>query len=158
MSKLEIYTDGASCGRKVGPGGWGLVFVLNGNLMGVKSGSQNPATNNQMEMMAPIRALRIMLSKGLSSATLYTDSQYVQKGITLWQHGWKRTGWRSVSGQPVKNKELWLELIDLDSKLDIEWKWIKGHSGNKYNDMADRLAVVAKQRRIRQCADKEHKK
>lgn len=158
MPQLEIYTDGASCGRKVGPGGWGLVFVQDDTIIGAKSGGKNIATNNQMELMAPIRALKIMLAKGYDSAVLYTDSQYVQKGITLWQHSWKRQGWKTITGEPVKNKELWQQLIELNSKLDIEWKWVKGHSGNEYNDIADKLAVTAKKNRMKPCSETELKK
>ena len=141
MKKIEIYTDGA-CSGNPGPGGWGAVLIYNDNIVEV-SGSMRDTTNNQMEIKAVIEALKKVTEP--CQITIITDSVYVKNGITTWIINWKKNNWRTANKQPVKNKEFWLELDDLcqNHNHQIEWKWVKGHSGNKWNDMADKLATSA---------------
>jgi ribonuclease HI len=101
-------------------------------------GGEAATTNNKMELTAVIRALEAL--KQPSKVSIYTDSQYVQKGISEWIHGWKRNGWKTADKKPVKNKELWVELDELRKKHDIEWHWVKGHAGHPENERADQLA------------------
>ncbi len=136
---IEIYTDGA-CSGNPGAGGWGAVLLYKEHKKEI-SGGQKATTNNQMELKAVIEALKIL--KKPSKIIIYTDSVYVKDGITKWIFNWKKNGWRSASKKPIKNIELWQELDELNSKHDVEYKWIKGHSGNKYNEIADQLAVNA---------------
>lgn len=141
---VQIFTDGSSCGRKVGPGGWAFVVVKKGLVLHEDFGGHKIATNNQMELMGPIQALKYMHRKGIEEATLFTDSQYVQKGITNWIHTWRRNGWISSSGSQVLNKELWIKLYALRQGLEVNWQWIRGHDGNEYNELADKLAKQGK--------------
>ena len=135
-----IYTDGA-CSGNPGPGGWGaVIFDKNENQKNI-SGKVKDTTNNRMELMAPIMALRKVKSN--SEITIYTDSTYVMNGITEWIKKWKKNGWKSANKKPVKNKDLWLKLDELCKKNKIFWKWVKGHSSNKYNNLADELATQA---------------
>jgi len=127
---VEIYTDG-SCRGNPGPGGWGAI-LRSGNTEKEIFGGEAATTNNKMELTAVIRALEAL--KQPSKVRVYTDSQYVQKGIKEWIHGWKRNGWKTTDKKPVKNKELWVELDELRKKHDIEWHWVKGHAGHPENE------------------------
>ena len=135
-SHVTIYTDGA-CSGNPGPGGWG-VFLKSGQHERVICGGETHTTNNRMELLAAIEALKAL--KFPCVVTLYTDSVYVKQGINAWIAGWKRKGWRTASGKPVKNKDLWMRLDEIRSTHKIEWKWVKGHSGDPGNERADELA------------------
>jgi len=138
--KYTIYTDGA-CSGNPGPGGWGAVIFDQDKKQKNISGNAKNTTNNRMELMAPIMALKKIKSK--SEVTIFTDSTYVKNGITEWIKKWEKNGWKSANKKPVKNKDLWIKLNDLCKKYKIDWKWIKGHSNNEYNDLADDLATRA---------------
>jgi len=131
----EIYTDG-SCLGNPGPGGWALAGA------GIKmSGGQDQTTNNVMEMTAVVKALETCLVRDILEIRLFTDSNYVKNGITSWIKNWKRNGWRTSAGAPVKNKELWIEIDTLSQKMKcVEWKWVKAHNGHPQNELVDRLA------------------
>ncbi len=133
---VEIFTDGA-CKGNPGVGGWGAILRCNGTEKEL-FGGEAETTNNRMEMLAVIEALKAL--KTPCEATVYTDSSYVQKGISEWIHGWKRNGWRTASKEPVKNADLWKVLDALSAQHDIEWKWVKGHAGHPENERADQLA------------------
>ncbi len=133
---IYIYSDGA-CKGNPGAGGWGALLVTGGHRKEISGGEAN-TTNNRMEMTAVIRALESL--KRPSTIEVHTDSQYVQKGISEWMAGWKRRNWRTASGQPVKNQDLWLQLDALAQLHRIEWKWVRGHSGHPENERADALA------------------
>ncbi|HEX6690801.1 MAG TPA: ribonuclease HI [Burkholderiales bacterium] len=133
---VEIYTDGA-CRYNPGPGGWGAVLRF-GNVEKEIFGGEASTTNNKMELTAVIKALEAL--KQPSKVHVFTDSQYVQKGIQEWIHGWKRNGWKTAAKEPVKNKELWIELDEQRKRHDIEWHWVKGHAGHPENERADALA------------------
>ncbi|WP_310450564.1 ribonuclease HI [Sulfuritalea sp.] len=133
---IEIFTDGA-CSGNPGPGGWGAI-LRKGDTEKELFGGELLTTNNRMEMMAVIEALRAL--KGPVQARVHTDSQYVQKGISEWIHGWKRRGWKTAGKQPVKNEDLWRELDRLAAQHKIEWIWVKGHAGHVENERADVLA------------------
>jgi len=142
MSELpyvEIATDGA-CKGNPGPGGWGAV-IRSGDREKELSGGENPTTNNRMELMAAIRALEAL--KKPCRVTLSTDSKYVMDGLTKWIHGWRRNGWKTADRKPVKNADLWQELIAASAPHRIEWKWVRGHAGHPENERADRLASDA---------------
>ena len=137
MSKsVTIYTDGA-CSGNPGPGGWGAVLIYDNHEKEMIGGEEN-TTNNRMELMATIEALNAL--KESCSVELYTDSQYVKGGITEWIHGWKRNGWKTSAKKPVKNVDLWQLLDEAVVRHEINWHWVKGHAGDKYNEMADALA------------------
>jgi ribonuclease HI len=133
---VEVYSDGA-CRGNPGPGGWGAILRFNGTEKEL-FGGEAATTNNKMELTAVIRALEALTRP--SKVRVYTDSQYVQKGIKEWIHGWKRNGWKTAAKEPVKNKELWIELDALRGKHEIEWHWVKGHAGHPENERADALA------------------
>ena len=134
---ITIYTDGA-CSGNPGRGGWGVV-ILQDNKEGVfLNGGDNKTTNNKMELTAAIEALKYLENK--KDITLITDSKYVKEGIQSWIQNWKKNGWKTSSKKPVKNKELWIELDELISRHNITWEWVKGHTGNEYNEKADYLA------------------
>ncbi len=136
--KLKIYTDGA-CSGNPGKGGWAAI-ILDGELNKTSiSGSEDQTTNNRMELMAPIMALKKIKTK--SEITIYTDSKYVKDGITDWIKKWKLNNWKSSNKKTVKNKDLWIKLENSCLKHKVNWKWIKAHAGNKYNDLVDKLAV-----------------
>jgi len=137
--KIIIYTDGA-CSGNPGDGGWGAILMFKEHQKQI-SGSQKDTTNNQMEITAVIESLKII--KKSSEIIVYTDSKYVMEGITKWINGWKNNGWKTADKKPVKNCELWQKLENEVNKHNIEWRWVKGHSGNKYNDIADNLAREA---------------
>jgi ribonuclease HI len=134
--KIIIYTDGA-CSGNPGVGGWGAILMYNKHEKKISGGNKD-TTNNQMEIRAVIEALKII--KKPSEIIINTDSKYVMDGITKWIFGWKKNGWRTADRKAVKNSELWQELDIEVSKHSIEWRWVKGHSGDKYNDIADELA------------------
>ncbi|WP_432695395.1 ribonuclease HI [Marinobacterium sp. YM272] len=136
MKEVEIYTDGA-CKGNPGPGGWGAVLRSGGHEKELYGGAPD-TTNNRMEMTAAIEALAALNQR--CKVKLTTDSQYLRKGITEWIDGWKRKGWKTASKQPVKNVELWQRLDKLVTQHDIEWHWVKGHSGHPENERADQLA------------------
>jgi ribonuclease HI len=138
MSKevVEIYADGA-CKGNPGPGGWGVLLRAGGAEKEL-FGGERETTNNRMELTAVIRALEAL--KRRCKVRLYTDSQYVQKGISQWIHDWKRRGWRTADKKPVKNEDLWRRLDELAGGHDIEWHWVRGHAGHPENERADALA------------------
>ena len=138
--KFTIYTDGA-CSGTPGPGGWGAVIFDEKKKQNNISGKVKDTTNNRMELMAPIMALKKIKFK--SDITIFTDSTYVKNGITEWIKKWEKNGWKNSNRKPVKNKDLWIKLNDLCQKNKVQWKWIKGHSNNKYNNLADDLATEA---------------
>jgi ribonuclease HI len=133
---LEVYADGA-CKGNPGPGGWGVLLVEGGRERELHGG-EPATTNNRMELTAVIRALE-SLPRG-RHVRLYTDSQYVQKGITEWIHAWKRRGWRTADKKPVKNEDLWKQLDEAARHHRVEWHWVKGHAGHPGNERADALA------------------
>ncbi len=135
--KLKIYTDGA-CSGNPGKGGWAAIIINDGNQSSL-SGSENNTTNNRMELMAPIMALKRVKKK--SEITIYTDSKYVKDGITDWINKWKINNWKSASKKPVKNKDLWIKLDNSCQKHKVSWKWVKAHASNKMNNLVDKLAV-----------------
>jgi len=133
---VEVYADGA-CKGNPGPGGWGALLVENGRERELHGG-EPATTNNRMELTAVIRALDA-LPRG-SKVRLYTDSQYVQKGMTEWLANWKRRGWRTADKKPVKNEDLWRVLDEAARGHQVEWHWVKGHAGHPGNERADALA------------------
>ena len=136
MNEVVIYTDGA-CKGNPGPGGWGVLLRAKGAEKELWGG-EAATTNNRMELMAVIRALEAL--KRRSQVRVYTDSQYVQKGISEWVRKWKRNGWKTSERKPVKNDDLWRRLDELAAQHEIEWHWVKGHAGHPENERADRLA------------------
>lgn len=147
MDKVEIFCDGA-CEGNPGPGGYGAIIRIDGIDQEI-SGGASFTTNNKMEMMAAIASLE-KLPKSCQ-VVLTSDSLYLIKGMNEWISGWRRRGWMTVSGTPVKNRELWEKLIELDEKHDINWDWIKGHAGHPENERCDALArsAIEKMRFIR---------
>ena len=138
-NKITIYTDGA-CSGNPGKGGWGAVLIYRDKQKHL-SGSAILTTNNKMELTAAIEALKAV--KKSSDIELYTDSQYVKNGINLWIINWKKNGWKTANKKEVANKDLWIELDKYVTHHNITWFWVKGHSGNHYNEIADNLAVNA---------------
>ena len=136
--KITIYTDGA-CSGNPGKGGWAAVIIEDENEKTI-SGSEMLTTNNRMELLAVINALKEVSSVEID---IYTDSKYVKNGIESWIKNWKMNGWMTAAKQPVKNKDLWLELDTLVTKREIEWKWVKGHSNDHYNTIVDEAARKA---------------
>ena len=136
---IKIYTDG-SCLGNPGNGGWAAIIIDDKKKIQIK-GSKKNTTNNQMELLAPIKALK-KIPKG-SNVQIFTDSKYVKLGITEWIHNWKKNGWRTASKQPIKNKELWTELDLMTNEFQIKWSWVKGHSTNTLNNEVDLIAREA---------------
>ena len=136
--KLKIYTDGA-CSGNPGKGGWAAIILVNNSNQSTISGSENNTTNNRMELLAPIMALKKIKSK--SEITIFTDSKYVKDGITDWIKKWKVNNWKNSNKKQVKNKDLWIKLDNACLKHKVTWKWVKAHAGNKYNNLVDELAV-----------------
>lgn len=136
MKEVEIYTDGA-CKGNPGPGGWGA-WLRSGTHEREMWGGEANTTNNRMELTAVIESLAAL--KAPSRVTLHLDSEYVRQGITTWIHNWKRRGWRTASGQAVKNVDLWQKLDALTQSHQIDWRWVKGHAGIAGNERADALA------------------
>jgi ribonuclease HI len=163
-TELKIYTDGG-CSGNPGPGGWAYVIIEEPGKMGdrkmgdrapqkspgsykiiaEKWGAENNTTNNRMELGAVIAALEFLSGSALSPAKIavFTDSQYVQKGMTLWIHSWKRNNWRTSGKEPVKNQDLWRRLDELSSRFPISWIWVKGHAGDELNERCDRMTQEA---------------
>ena len=134
--QVVIYTDGA-CKGNPGPGGWGA-YLKFGEVEKELYGGESPTTNNRMEMMAVIEALGAL--KKHCKVILYTDSSYVQQGISTWIHSWKARGWKTADKKPVKNEDLWRLLDAVAAKHSVHWKWVKGHAGDPGNERADMLA------------------
>jgi ribonuclease HI len=158
-TELKIYTDGG-CSGNPGPGGWAYVIVEESGEAGDRSqqkipgsykiiaeewGAENNTTNNRMELGAVIAALEYLCGLALSPVKIavFTDSQYVQKGMTLWIHSWKRNNWRTRGKEPVKNQDLWRQLDELSGRFPISWIWIKGHAGDEFNERCDRMTQKA---------------
>ena len=139
MTRVEIFTDGA-CKGNPGPGGWGAI-IRSGEREKELSGGETLTTNNRMELLAAIRALQAL--KRPCHVDLTTDSVYVRDGITKWIFGWQKNGWRTADKKPVKNAELWQELLEATKPHRIEWHWVKGHAGHAENERADVLACDA---------------
>ena len=138
--KYKIYTDGA-CSGNPGPGGWGAVIFDQDDKQKNISGSEKNTTNNRMELLAAIMSLKKI--KTNSEVVIFTDSIYVKNGITEWMKNWKKNGWKNSSKKPVKNKDLWEKLDKLCEANSVSWKWVKGHSTNEFNNLADELATKA---------------
>lgn len=146
MDELAVFTDGG-CSGNPGPGGWGFVIVHEGGPVSetVGSGGEAVTTNNRMELSAVIEALRTVNENPLwkdCTVAVYTDSQYVQKGISQWIAGWKKNGWKTSSKEPVKNQDLWQILDRASAERKPRWVWVKGHAGNHYNEICDQLTQV----------------
>jgi len=139
MTSVEIYTDGA-CRGNPGPGGWAALLVAGTERKEVM-GSEAATTNNRMELCAAIGGLKAL--KRRCAVKLYTDSKYVLQGVTEWLPNWKARGWRTAARAPVKNQDLWQELDLAVAAQDIEWIWVKGHSGHEGNEYVDQLANIA---------------
>lgn len=138
--KIVVYTDGG-CHGNPGPGGWAIVVIADGVAKQL-SGGEKMTTNNRMELMAAISALSVIKNTpGFAerSVVVNIDSQYVKNGITSWIKSWKQKGWKTADKKPVKNQDLWELLDSLNSEIDVEWKWVKGHSGVEYNELCDSL-------------------
>jgi len=134
---INVYTDGA-CSGNPGIGGWGAVILINKEDPIHIHGGSTHTTNNQMELKAAIEVLKYFPKPEIIN--VITDSKYVKDGIESWIHNWKKNGWKTATKKTVKNKELWVELDEQITKHAISWKWVKGHSGNKHNEVADYLA------------------
>jgi ribonuclease HI len=136
MKRVEIFTDGA-CKGNPGPGGWGALLRM-GQHERELSGGEADTTNNRMELTAAIRGLSAL--KEPCSVELYSDSKYVLDGMTQWIHGWQKRGWVNAKKEPVRNADLWRELIDAAAPHSVSWHWVKGHSGHPENERVDQLA------------------
>lgn len=145
-SSVLLFTDGG-CSGNPGPGGWAYLIVSESKgVIDERWGAEKLTTNNRMELSAAVAALEAVLADSSLRAnpiTLYTDSQYLQKGITSWIQNWKRNGWKTSSKEPVKNQDLWQRLDQLTTRLQVEWRWVKGHAGHEYNERVDRLTQQA---------------
>lgn len=139
MKRVTIYTDG-SCEGNPGPGGFAAIIEEEGETRDV-TGGEPRTTNNRMELKAVIAGLAAL--EETSQVRIVTDSQYVAKGMTSWIHGWRRKGWKTASGSPVKNRELWEELDALAKRHRVQWEWVRGHDGHPGNERADTLAKEA---------------
>jgi len=139
MNEVVIYTDG-SCAGNPGPGGYAAIVDANGERREITGGERH-TTNNRMELLAVIRGLASLDEP--STVRVVTDSQYVAKGMKSWIHGWRRKGWKTASGAPVKNRDLWEELDRLASPHRVSWEWVRGHDGHPENERADALAREA---------------
>jgi len=139
LKKIEIFTDGA-CKGNPGPGGWGAILRM-GKHEKEMSGAEPQTTNNRMEMTAVIRALNALTEP--CEATVCTDSRYVIDGMTKWVHGWQKKGWVNASKQPVRNADLWHDLIEACTRHQVSWQWVRGHDGHAENERADKLASDA---------------
>ena len=136
MQDVEIFTDGA-CRGNPGPGGWGAIMRAGGHEKTL-NGAEPETTNNRMELMAAIASLEAL--KRPCRVQLTTDSQYLRNGIMQWMHSWKQRGWKTADRKPVKNRDLWERLDAAVARHEVQWHWVKGHSGHTENEMADRLA------------------
>jgi ribonuclease HI len=138
--EIHAYSDGG-CSGNPGPGGWAYVLLIDEEQKKM-SGGEPATTNNRMELRAVIQALADILSYRpwrTARITFHTDSQYVQKGITQWIGAWERNGWRTKAKKPVKNQDLWKRLRELSSNLEIDWRWVRGHAGNEFNEICDQM-------------------
>ena len=138
--KYKIYTDGA-CSGNPGKGGWAAIILNEKSIQSNVSGGENSTTNNRMELMATINALKEVNSEDLIE--IYTDSKYVKNGITDWIHNWIKNNWKTSNKEEVKNKDLWVQLHDLNNNSKIKWNWVKAHAGNPLNEEVDLLAKKA---------------
>ena len=136
MSEVEMYTDGA-CRGNPGPGGWGVLLLAKGREREI-CGGEPATTNNRMELTAAIRGLEAL--KRRCQIIVYTDSEYVRRGIDEWLVNWKQRGWKTAAKKPVKNEDLWRQLEEVSRRHDIQWRWVRGHDGNPGNERADELA------------------
>ncbi len=139
-NKIIVYTDGG-CSGNPGPGGWGVVIIAEGQARQLSGGEHN-TTNNRMELTAAINALTAIYNTPRfkdMSVSVYIDSQYVKNGITSWINSWKKNGWKTSAKKPVLNQDLWQTLDKLVSQMNVEWNWVKGHAGVKYNEVCDQL-------------------
>ena len=144
MTIVTVYTDGA-CSGNPGPGGWGVLIVTDSSESIELNGGEKHTTNNRMELTAAIKALEFFAKQedkqlSLEQLEIYTDSNYVKDGITIWIKNWEKNNWKTADKKNVKNIDLWKKLKDLTKSRQIEWKWVKGHSDNPMNDLVDRLA------------------
>lgn len=135
---VNVYTDG-SCSGNPGPGGWSGIII--NDKISIISGYEKVTTNNRMELIATINSLKFIDNK--TKINLYTDSNYVKNGITVWINNWTKNGWKNSQKKEVANKDLWIELLSLEKKYNINWFWVKGHSSNLYNNLADKYAVLS---------------
>ena len=137
---VRIFTDG-SCLGNPGPGGWGVIIRTPDDEIVKLTGSENFTTNNQMELTAALQALKWLKSHNkYKQAQIWTDSNYLKDGITKWIFSWKKNGWKNSKKEPVKNKDLWVEIDSYNSLLDINWNWVKAHNGHPENEAVDKLA------------------
>ena len=139
---VEIWTDGG-CKPNPGPGGWAAILHFRGHEREL-SGNHPTSTNNRMELTAAAEALETL--KRPCQVVLHTDSEYLRNGITRWHQGWVRRNWRSSTGEPVANMDLWRRILDAAARHEIDWRWIRGHAGDPMNERADRLATEARER------------
>jgi len=139
--EVEVWTDGG-CKPNPGPGGWGVVLRCRG-VEKELSGGEMETTNNRMELTAAASALEA-LTRGCR-VVVHTDSEYVRNGITRWHTGWVRRNWRNAAGDPVANMDLWKRLLEVEKRHSVEWKWVRGHSGDAMNERADQLATAARE-------------
>lgn len=140
MEEVVIYTDGG-CSGNPGPGGWGVVVQADGVAKQLSGGEKN-TTNNRMELTAAISALSVVKNTpkfNSRKVIVHIDSQYVKNGITTWIKSWKMKGWVTSNKKPVRNQDLWLKLDELNSSLDVDWVWVKGHAGVEFNEVCDQL-------------------
>lgn len=140
MEDIVVYTDGG-CHGNPGPGGWGIVVIADGVAKQL-SGGEKFTTNNKMELTAAIAALSVIKNTppfAGRKVVVNIDSQYVKNGITTWIHSWKKKGWITADKKPVKNQELWIQLDNLNSSMEVTWNWVKGHAGVEYNEICDQL-------------------
>lgn len=146
VSEVEIFTDGA-CRGNPGPGGWGALLRAGDRKKEIYGGDPD-TTNNRMELTAAIRALEAL--KRPCRVVLYTDSEYLRRGISEWLTKWKRNGWRTANRKPVKNEDLWRELDELSRRHEVKWRWVKGHAGHPENERADQLANLGIEQLLQQ--------
>lgn len=142
MEILKVYTDGA-CSGNPGPGGFAAIIINEKNEEKVVSGGEKTTTNNRMELLSFIESCRYIISNydtQMIQIEMNVDSQYLMKGVTEWLQGWKKKNWKGSAG-PVKNRDLWEMIDEIVSKVKIKWIWVKGHNGNKYNEIVDKIAV-----------------
>ncbi len=141
MEEILIYTDG-SCYPNPGVGGWAALLIFENQEPRILQGAEREATNNRMELTAPVKALQALESK--SSVVVCTDSKYVRDGISSWITKWQNRGWKTMDGEPVKNQDLWMALLDQVQRHQVSWRWVKGHGDDTYNQLVDQLAVEAR--------------
>jgi ribonuclease HI len=146
MDSVVIYTDG-SCQGNPGPGGWAAILSAKDREK-IVSGHEKYTTNNRMELMAAVEALRIL--KRTCDIKLYTDSTYLKQGMSIWINNWRKNGWRGADKKPIKNQDLWLALDEMASRHRVEWHWVKAHCGHEHNERVDRLAKAALEKGLRE--------